>query len=158
MSDRVHEQLKNLQLYLFCSFKCVKIETVFFPPDLFLVFFYILVFVLPFFANCSGARSAGFFETGSGDLCRTSQSKLDVEGGKSGNDAGEDLDRNSRLSFGMDPYRITGNFFTRSTNPMKRTKSKEKMWERFEGLTCASGRRSIEMSWQYHSVKILCYT
>lgn len=64
-------------------------------------FSYILVFILPVYTCSSGARSAGLVEAGSGDVCCASQSEVDVEGGKSGNDTGKELDRNSELSFGM---------------------------------------------------------
>lgn len=81
-----------------------------FPPLLdFCAFSYILVFILPVYTCSSGARSAGLVEAGSGDVRCASQSEVDVEGGKSGNDTGKELDRNSELSFGMSLYRTPGN-------------------------------------------------
>lgn len=65
-----------------------------------------LIFVLPVFNNLSGARSAGCVEAGAGGLRCAGQSKVDVEGGKSGNHAREELDRYSALSFSTSPLMI----------------------------------------------------
>lgn len=76
------------------------VERVFFSPNFCLFIF--------FLTSCSGERSAGFAEAGAWDLRCANQSEVDVEGGKSGNNSGEELDRDSGLSFGMSLLKITG--------------------------------------------------
>lgn len=66
---------------------------------------------IPLFPS-SGEKSAGSVEARAGDLCRSSQSKVVLEGGEPGNNAGEELDTNCGFPFGTSPSSKTVNHFS----------------------------------------------
>lgn len=108
---------------LWC-FKCVRIW------PLFHVSFFL--FVLLVFIRRVGARSTGFVKAWVGDVRHAGQHELGVGGGKSGDDAGEELDRNRGLSCGTSP---SGNvvYFNMSWNKMTKYLIDLYQWNRMDG-------------------------
>lgn len=70
----------------------------------------------PCLNNPPGTRSAWCVEADSGKLCCASQSQVEVGGGESRDDSGEELDRYSGLSFSKGPCNFT---FQQSINPKR---------------------------------------
>lgn len=108
----------DLRLHVFPALIRFSKESLKSQSSLFFLLF--VMCLLPVLIHPSGKRPAGCVEAGARDFWSASQSEMDVEGGKSGNDTGEELDGPGCLSFGS--CRIS----SICSQKMKKTSNKKK--------------------------------